>query len=260
MKSRIVRPCFFIISICLYALSTLDALAYKHEERSLTGTEKTHFAILKEKFPGELLDPKFNTLRTLAGSTVYFDFLSQIHPKLTPFTNFWEDFDRQIMPPKARYLKFCQEYLNIPSAEEITDDEHYLIHHIATSSWGSEAAQRGGDRVPNLQNGKPFRLGHVLAFKPIGKEIFQRRKGKPGAFAFVLLTAQEHLDEDVRWIKVLFEKYGQSDGFLYIALQDPILFYRILYAFRTDTAFLKCVYDPIDLDAERRQRLGLDKK
>ena len=73
-------------------------------------------------------------------------------------------------------------------------------------------------------------------------------------FPLILLTGHAHLDEDVRWIKTLFEKHGQSDGSLRIAVQDPILFYRILYAFSTHDTFLKCLYDPIDVDARIRAR------
>ncbi len=141
-------------------------------------------------------NPNGITLNTLETSAEYLNFLAKTYPKFAPFLDI-HDFDKRVMPPKDRYLKFCQEYLNIPSAEEITDDEQYVIHHIATSSWASEASQRGKDRYPLLQPGKPFRLGHVLAFKPIGRKILEQREGKRAAFAFVLLTAQEHLDERV---------------------------------------------------------------
>ncbi len=257
MKPGTAHHLLFFITVCLSAMYAIDTTAYRHEEREFTALEKETFDSLRKTYSGELLDAKLKTLNTLATSAEYLNFLAKTYPKFAPFLDI-HDFDKRVMPPKDRYLKFCQEYLNIPSAEEITDDEQYVIHHIATSSWASEASQRGKDRSPSLQPGKPFRLGHVLAFKPIGRKILEQREGKRAAFAFVLLTAQEHLDEDVRWIKALFEKHGRSEALLRIAVQDPMLFYRIFYAFSTDTTFLKCVYDPIDLDAERRKQL--DKK
>lgn len=252
MKYLIVFSLFFCFSVGFSGGDT--PTTYRHEERELSPLERETFDHLKKKYPGEVLDTNLKTLNAIAVSPEYLDhFLAKSYPHFAPFLDF-ADFDDRVQPPKDRYLKFCQEYLNIPSAEEITDDEQYVIHHIATSSWASEAAQRGKDKAPELVSGNPYRLGHVLAFKPQGREIIERRKGKPTAFAFVLLTAREHLDEDVRWIKSTFEKYGRSDGMFRVLLQDPMLFYRILYAFTTDTTFLKCLYDPIDVDAERSQQ------
>lgn len=233
--------------------------AYKHQDRELTTLERDIFDLLKKKFPEELIDAKLKTLNAIAASPEYLDnFLPKVHPNFAPFLDF-HDFDDRVMPPKDRYLEFCQEYLGIPSIEEISDDEQYVIHHIATSSWATEASARGKDSPPSLQKGKPYRLGHVLAFKPMGKAILEHRTdAKRAPFAFILLTTREHLDEDVRWIKDIFEKYGKSDGMLRIALQDPMLFYRILYAFSTDATFLKCLYDPVDVEAEQKERL--DKK
>ena len=252
MKTRIVLCLLFLINPCLYAVDTPQK--YKHEDRALTAREKETFDILKKEFPGKLLDAKLKTLRALADSREYINFLGKTYPNLAPFRDM-VDFDQKVMPPKDRYLKFCQDYLNIKTAAEITDDEQFVIHHIATSSWAGEASQRGKDKLPELQSGKPYRLGPVMAFKPIGKEILKRRAADNAAFAALLITAQAHLNEDVRWIKALFEKYGKSDGCLRIAVQDPMLFYRILYAFSTDKTFLKCLYDPIDVNTERRKRL-----
>ena len=56
--------------------------------------------------------------------------------------------------------------------------------------------------------------------------------------------ADELLAADVRWIQVLFEKYGRSDSLLYIALQQPALLNRIHATFTTDKTFLKFVYAP----------------
>ena len=253
MKIRIILCLFLFVNTCLFAVDTPPE--YKHEDRTLNPLEKETSNILKKKFPGELLDAKLKSLRTLAESPEYLTFLDKTYPKLAPFKDF-EDFDSKVTPPKDRYLQFCQDYLNIETADEITDNEQFVIHHIFTSSWASEASQRGKDKPPDLQSGKPYRLGPVLAFKPIGKEILKRRAAKSTAFTALLITAQSHLNEDSRWVKALFEKHGKSNACRQIALQDPMLFYRILYTFSTDTTFLKCLYDPVDVDAERRKRFN----
>jgi hypothetical protein len=240
-----------LMSAGLYAADT--ATKYKHEDRALTALDKETVALLKKKFPGELLDKKLKTLRELSESSEYLNFLSERYPNFAPFASF-EDFDKKVVPPKERYLKFCQEYLGIAKAEEITDDEQFVLHHLATSAWAQSAFRRGDDRPPYLQSGKPYRPGQLIVTKPIARKMLKRRLGieTPDfriigrVFPFIILTANAHLDEDVRWIKTLFEKHGQSDGSLWIAVQDPILFYRILYAFSTHDTFLKCLYDPID--------------
>ncbi len=251
MKTQIVLCLLLFINTCLLAVDAPPE--YKHEDRVLNPLEKETFNILKKKFPSELLDAKLKSLRALAESSEYLAFLDKTYPKLAPFKDL-EDFDSKVTPPKDRYLQFCQDYLNIETAGEITDNEQFVIHHILTSSWASEASQRGKDKPPDLQSGKPYRLGPVLAFKPIGKEILKRRAAKSTAFTALLITAQSHLNEDTRWLKALFEKHGKSNACLQIALQDPMLFYRILYTFSSDTTFLKCLYDPVDVNAERRKR------
>ncbi len=251
MKTQIVLCLLLFLNTCLLAVDAPPE--YKHEDRVLNPLEKETFNILKKKFPNELLDAKLKSLRALAESSEYLAFLDKTYPKLAPFKDL-EDFDSKVTPPKDRYLQFCQDYLNIETAGEITDNEQFVIHHILTSSWASEASQRGKDKPPDLQSGKPYRLGPVLAFKPIGKEILKRRAAKSTAFTALLITAQSHLNEDTRWLKALFEKHGKSNACLQIALQDPMLFYRILYTFSTDTTFLKCLYDPVDVNAERRKR------
>ena len=69
-------------------------------------------------------------------------------------------------------------------------------------------------------------------------------------------VAKAHLAEDRRWIKAVFEKHGTTEGSLWIALQDPILFNSILYAFTTDETFLASVYSTVD----RHERVRLSSR
>ncbi len=62
-----------LMSAGLYAADT--ATKYKHEDRALTALDKETVALLKKKFPGELLDKKLKTLRELSESSEYLNFL-----------------------------------------------------------------------------------------------------------------------------------------------------------------------------------------
>ena len=112
------------------------------------------------------------------------------------------------------------------------------------------------------------RIGqYILAKTPEGRKFLetgtsvltQNAKHVPwllilDTFEPLLWLAAPIRAEDGRWIKSLFAEYGQSDGMLRLVVQDPMLFDRILYAFSTDTTFLKWLYDPIDVDGELHRR------
>ena len=255
MKALIVfcLLCLLISGVCTAA----EYPAYEHAETEPTSLERETFDILKRKFPGEVLDEKLSTLRELAGSTEYLTFLSKSYPHLD--IKAFEDIANKVVPPKTRYFKFFDEQLYVPTVDEIQDDEHWVIHHMATSSWVTDAYQFGGDTIPEMRKGAVPRPGTLIVSKPIGREVLEDRlyidsgheKLTPSdwhtifwVFRGLGYLMESHLDEDVRWIKTLFEKHGQSDGMLWVAIRAPILLDRILYAFSTDKTFLKCLYAP----------------
>ena len=134
-----------------------------------------------------------------------------------------------------------------------------MIHHLATVDWTTLAYGRGGDTQPLLRKGAIDRPGTLIVTKPIGRKVLEHRlfidsthekltREDWGTVLFIFrhlsYLTESHLDEDVRWIKTLFEKHGQSDGMLWVAIRDPILLDRLLYAFSTDTTLLKCLYEP----------------
>lgn len=269
MKTLTYFYLLFFLTSGLYAIST----EYKHVERESTALEKKTYALLKQKFPGEMLNAELETLRELSQSPEYLNFLSQRYPNLAPFTTFEMLFNK-LLPSKERYFKFFNEQFNIESIKEITDDEHFVAHSFASGFWISAAYRRGADKPIHLRPGSrrsppPGMRG--LA-QPKGRKILERRLGIESkgtltnadwvliisTFGSLIKLSSIHLDEDVRWIKTLIKKHGQSDGLLWLVVQDPILFERILYAFSTKDTFLKCLYDPIDVYREERRSRGYE--
>ena len=248
---------------------TRSPSVYQHAEREPTPLEAETYAALKQQFPGTVLDAELRTLRELAESPVYLQFLEARFPTSAPFVMF-EDLFGKVLPPKARYLKFFHTQFGVQTADEIGDDEHLAAHRFASGYWILNAYERGADKHPRRQAGRHWRklqLDMRSLLQPEARKMLEARMGisaegylgGPGTWGRIIQTfgplmtlARVHLDEDVRWIKTLFEKHGQSDGMLWVAVQEPILFDRILYAFSTDTTLLKCLYEPIEDNRDKR--------
>ena len=234
---------------------------YRHAEREPTALEAEAYAALKQQFTGDVLDAELHTLRELAESRVYLQFLEERFPAAAPIVMFEDVFDK-VLPPKERYLPFFHAQFAVQTVEEIGDEEQVVAHRFASGYWMLNAYQRGADKHPRWRAGRHWRklqMDMRSLLQPEARKMLEARLGisaegrlgGPGTWGRIIQTfgplmtlASVHLDEDVRWIKTLFEKHGQSDGMLWVAIQDPILFDRILYAFSTDKTFLKCLYDP----------------
>ena len=264
MKRFLLLSLFFM---CLYILHGYTE-TYQHEFRELTPLEKEAFDTLKKEFPGELLDAELKTLNELAKSTEYKNFLGKAHPNASLPPEFAEvaNADGQIvdgtlykiLPPKERYLTYYTEQFGVQTLDEITTLEHFIVHYEETGKWIFRAVKRGGDTPEYLRTKGPQRggpLGRSSAFQAMMKHRFGIEiKEKPDmsnipqimqVFDFPLTGLTfELMDADVHWIQSLFDKYGKSEGILWIALQNLGIFNRILYAFTTDKTFLKFISEP----------------
>ena len=253
------------------------AADYKHDDREPTALENAAFAHLRQQFPGEILDANLETFRKLAENPAYLTFLAEAYPDAAPVKAFEEivDFKKwinKILPPKARYRNFYQEQFAVDTVAEVTDEEHFLVHFEVTGAWQHSAYKDGGDLPMHKRTGAfapsdgPA-MARLIATS-VARDMLERRFGiaadiKLTSAEWTLLVryfkipllrvAQAHLAEDRHWIKAVFEKHGQAEGSLWIALQDPLLFKRILYAFTTDETFLTYVYAPVD----RHQKVRL---
>ena len=263
MKRLLFLGLFFM---CIHILPGYTE-TYQHKFRELTPLEKEAFDTLKKKFTGELLDAELKTLNELAKSNEYKDFLAKVHPDASLPSEYAEIVTAdgqivdgtlyQILPPKERYLKYYAEQFGVQTLNEVTTLEHFMVHYQEAGNWIFKAVKRGGDtpeylRTQGPRTGAP--LGRSLAFHAMMKHRFGIKiKEKPDTstipqimhvFNFPLTgLTSELMDADVHWIQTLFEKHGKSDGILWIALQNPGIFNRILYAFTTDKTFLKFIYE-----------------
>ena len=258
---------FCLLFSCIYTLPGYPEI-YEHEHREFTPLEKETFDALKNEFSNELLDAELKTLNELARSNTYKNFLIEAHPEASLPPEFPEivDADGQIvddklykiLPPKERYLTYYTDQFWVQTLDEVTTLEHFIVHYEETGKWIFKAVKRGGDtpeylRTEGHQRGGP--LGRSPAFQAMMRHRFGIEiKEKPdmsnlpqimSVFDFPLTgLTSELIDADVRWIQALFEKHGKSEGILRVALQNPGLFNRILYAFTTDKTFLKFIYEP----------------
>lgn len=261
---------YLLLSLCVMCIHILNGYTetYQHEFRELTPLEKEAFDTLKKEFPGERLDTELKTLNEIAESNTYKNFLAKAHPdaSLPPeyakiVTEDGQIVDGKlykILPPKERYLTYYTEQFGVQTLDEVTTLEHFIVHYEETGKWIFKAVKRGGDTPEYLRTQGPRRggpLGRSSAFHAMmkyrfGIEINERPDMSTipqimHVFDFPLTgLTSELLDADVRWIQFLFEKHGKSEGILWVALQNPRIFNRILYAFTTDKTFLKFIYDP----------------
>ena len=264
---KTVVSLYFVFSL-IGGLANIDTLpAYKHEARELTGLERQTVTALKKRFRGELLDMDLKTLRELSDSDEYVNFLSKRYPEYAPFTTFQDTFYK-VPPPKQLYFDFFfKKQFDVQTIEEVGDDEFFIAYAYMAAYWTMGAYERGGDTSPVQRLNSCCRIGqYILAKTPEGREFLEQRLGvdpntKHVPWLLILDTFEPLLwlaapirEEDGRWIKSLFAKYGQSEGMLRLAVQDPMLFDRILYAFSTDTTFLRWLYNPIDVDGELHKR------
>jgi len=245
------------------------------QRREPTPLQKETFAILKKEFPGEILTETLGTLDALADSPAYKNFLVKAFPMIRPIPAFEEivNFDEVIysrLPPKERYLTYYTEQFGVQTPDDVSDTEHFLIHYEATETWMREAIERSND-IPIFD--RPGGLSLASRTSPsfmkttLFREMMETRFGinpegqmSPEIMSKVirhiripiLQMTKAQMTTEARWVHTLFEKHGTAEGMLWVALQDPILFERIRYAFTTNTTFMKYVYT--DPDAEARSR------
>ncbi len=255
---------FFISTAGLHAadIATEEKTEYTHEERELSRLEKETFDRLKKQFPRKLLNPQLETLRELADSDEYVHFLSQKYPKLAPFTTFYDVFYK-VLPSKELYFNlFFHKHLQLQKIEEVTEDDLFIAYAYTAGHW-KYSARKKGMQIGGHRN-RP-RDGERVLTTPKGRKMMEHRLGMAAterldwmialtAFRPLIRFSAKVLEADRHWIKSLFEKHGESDAILRIAVQDPMLLDRILYTFSTDKPFKKWIYNPVDTDAEYRKR------
>lgn len=266
MTARIVFCFIFFVTSILTATA-----ASQHAETLPTPQEKAAVDRLKRKFSGKLLDKDFKTLRELSESPEYLQFLSEVHPPeylgylkesekdVPPFKTF-RQFVKTALPPRARYFKFFQEQLFYTTPEDIQVEGLAFIHLIATEFWGTEAEIRSGTSFVRKRPGFSTILSQPDGIKWLAqKGIIEEEKEKllpsdwthlVSVFMHLSGVAASNQSEDIRWIKTLFSEHGEDEGLLWLAVQDPFLFDRVLYVFHDPDTFLKWLDTPADAESD----------
>ena len=267
------------ISILLAGGGFAHPMENTHEPREATRLEKETFHLLKKKFPGEILDQNLKTLNEIAQMPEYQDFLTKAYPVTKPIQEIEEiiNFEKtvnKILPPKESYLTYYTEYFHIKALEEVEDFEHLFIHLQLTDNWVYHAIKLGEDISRNARP-KETRLPSIMKLMktPLFRKMMEARFGisaklemSPDVMTEIVRyvgipmhrMTKVLLSTDAHRISTLFKKHGSADGMLWIAIQYPVLFERIRYAFTTNTTFINYLHAaPIaaEADAQREQEL-----
>lgn len=273
---------FYILFFFLLSGWLNPTIAYADQTRKPTPPEKEVFTILKQKFPGDILDKNLKTLHELAESSEYKSFLTKTYPVTEPIQGFEGivDFEatlNKILPPKEHFLTFYTEHFGVKKVDEVETFEHLLIFHAATSFWVFEARKHGSGKrrlkTPgHLQLPSSAKLMHTSLYR----KMLETRFGIPAALAMnpqimteiirhintpITILTKEHLVADAHLINALLERHGNTDGMLWLAIQHPTLFERLRYAFTTPTMLINFVYTaPIAVEAENRKIADMRKR
>lgn len=253
MKSSVF---FLSYSICLWLMLLIGAPALltvvnadelgetpNIRENKLSASEQKIFTLLKTEFPGELLRDEFKTLRKLSEHKRYLNYLSETYAAEKPFKKF-EQFPKNVLPPKERYLKYFQEHFNVKNVDEITEREHAIFHQLSEQLWKIDVQQLHGEEMtPDAM--MPFLMKGIMN-KDVQEWMVQRKivtqeNAGPQIGQFLLSLMVFNLDiviKDIEGTKTLLETHGQNDGLIRLAIQKPLLFARILSSFNDTDVFL----------------------
>ena len=220
-------------------LDTLETPTYEIPEP--TEAQKAAFSVLKAKFPGPRVDTALTTLKTLSESQPYLAFLRETHPEVRDAETF-EAFMKQVLPPKERYFPFFEVSLGLKTVAEMTEEDLRGVHIFANSCWKTEARALEGEDFkdigvflnPDVQSWMATREMSLVT--PEDPTSFL---GMMGTLVSVRALVSKNQKADAALVGKYFQRDGEADGVLWIALQNPILFQRILAGFTDVEVFRK---------------------
>ena len=239
---------FLGVSIFFGCTDTPDNMALAPEDTSIATPavktvddfQKDAFSELKTEFGRNLLDDNFKILRSLTHSKVYLGYLERTLPTDEPFQTF-DDFISMTPPPAEWYRSFLEKYFqninedDIAAADALIDE---LLH-------GNFLAYQGGNKLVVFSSrAKAWQL-------PIVKEWIDQRfeaKNRPidaqkfNNFTKDAQTLTKKIDsEQSKLVQNYFDEYGENEGVIWLALQEPRLLGRLLTHFTKAKVFRKWV-------------------
>lgn len=209
----------------------------------VTQLEQETFILLKKKFPGQLIDKEFQTLKKLSEDRDYLDFLAQASPEERRFKNF-EQFTENAQHPKERYFPFFEASFNLKTSAEMTSADITAAEILANSFWKEEVRAYHGEDFDKPEVFLNTKVQDWMETKGIGmlnaRSVAGFQKALTKLLALRILVGQNEKG-DAALVKKFFEKYGQNDGLLWLTIQKPLLLGRILDGFTDTEVFLKWV-------------------
>ena len=221
-----------------------------------TQLQRETFSLLKEAFAGEILDKKFTTLRELSKSEEYLTYLGEAHPEVPPFETF-AAFREKLIPPQERYFPFFAASFDFKKGEDIPQTDIIAVHILATSFWKSGVRNLHGE---DFQDPNVFLHPDVQSWlKKRDMAMFEAERAGFRNFLGKLLSLRilvsANQKADAALVKKFFQRDGENKGLLWLAIQDPGLFGRILDGFTDIEIFRKWADGDLNKKTDKQENL-----
>lgn len=192
--------------------------------------EERTFSRLSAAYPRPLSDESFKTLRALANSAIYLEFLSRAFKPAKPFQIF-DEFLETVPPDAEQPLRsILKQHLK---HVVIDDKDITVLHQVLTIEQGINiisSTQGDFSLPPQLQNAMDRAYGTETFhqwFRPLANQPQQRQ-----AFWKTCIEFAESANEAARKkLQELFDEHGQNNGIIWFAIQEPTIFWVILNTF-----------------------------
>ena len=206
-------------------------------------TPEDTFAKLKMLFPKPILDGDFTTLGEVTASKTYLDFLTQEYRTEKSFKTL-ADYLTVAKPAPERYKPFLKESIGKSNEEDIA-----ILHQMTLKYRCANVILyqmiHGEDNNKDALNAIFAVLEKklsVLDEAPV-KAWMEMHVPNPDEVKKFFTTFEHFVIEterkDALFIQEQFEQHGKDDGFLWIAIRDPVLTAEILNNFTNTNVFLK---------------------
>lgn len=190
-------------------------------------TPEETFEQLKRENPDDILDEDFRTLRRLVTSKTYLDFLRRNHPledQYQTFDKFWE----LAASHPSRYMPFLKQQLEKPDEEDAANAHLFAVHyrHVLIRGYHGEDPDTFQDELKKLIDDP----GMDIAFKHFVDAERNVVNGLDLIFFLAELTLYVGKTEraDAALAGELFDRHGEHDALIWIAIKDPVLIGYIL--------------------------------
>ena len=247
-----LQVCLFLgIALFFACQSSPDPSTLKPEKEDLNTesriepvarplTPEETFEQLKRENLDNILDDNFRTLRRLVTSKTYLDFLRRTHPledRYQTYDAFWEI----AASHPSRYMPFLEQQLEKPDEEDAANAHLFAVHyrHVLTREYHGEDPDTFQDEWMKLLDGP----GMDIAFKNF---VDHERNVLNGLdLIFLTLAIKLHVEKieqtDAALAGELFDKHGEHNGLIWLALKDPVLIGYILKDFTDAEVFRRWI-------------------